>query len=520
MDSSESASSGRGYGIALFAICAVWLLLWTLLPCLLVENAYIDVLENIVWGSHFQFGYDKNPYFVPWLTWLGHSLTGGVWFSYVMSQVSVGVCLYCVWLLSRAVLPPAHAFLSTLFLLGTLFFGIKTPEFNDDVAEIALWALTALFAYKSLRGDGTRYWLLAGLAAGLSFMTKYYGVALFVPMGLAALLTSEGRASLKTPGPYLAFAVFLALSLPNMIWLANNDFVAFRYAMGRASLSEGFSSTLLAHLSEPFDFFKGLLSAVVASLIAFGVLFLKRDPALPQASRFDKIFISFACFGPFICTLLFSAVTGGSIKYSWMTPGVSLSGLCLVTLWRPLITSLRLKLFVVFVAVFGFVCSIVYASELLYKQPYAKKKCAYESFPGEEVAKDITALWHERYGVGIPYVIANREEACNFSVFSPDRPEAFFSANTDFSQWIELGDIVKRGAVVIWKGTQDNEPEWIKSLRSKSICADCRFTRSYCRAVKPWFRSAFAFAEPKREAISFCFVKPSGSLAAPPPPTP
>ncbi len=510
MEQDRSLEQGaRSYGFRLFAICAGWFLLWTLLPCLLLENAYIDVLENIVWGSHFQFGYDKNPYFIPWLTWAGYKLAGeGVRFSYVFSQISVALCLFCVWRIAKSFLPPVHAFVSVLFLLGVLFFGIKTLEFNDDVAEISLWGLTMLFFHRALVKRSSIDWLLVGVFSGLAFMTKYYGAVLFLPMLLIMLWTEEGRRSFKAPGVYLAGLAFLALSLPNVVWLVNNDFVAIRYAFGRANLSGG-GSSFMNHIYEPFDFLKGLSSAAAASFIAFFVVFHKRDASMAKAPSFERKFVGALALGPSLCTFLFSLATGGSIKYSWMTPGLSLLGLFLVTEWRPLITSARLKLFLAFVAVFALVCSLVFAFDMLYKQPYLKKKCAYENFPGDKVADSLTALWHERYGVKVRYVVANREEACNFSVYSEDHPEAYFSANKSFSQWIDVKDLLREGAVVLWKGTLDNEPSWIKSLEADSVVSDYGSTMVFPRSTKGWFRALLGLGEPKQEPVSFRFVKPA-----------
>ena len=42
-------------------LCA-WGAVWFVAPLLALDNAFIDVPENIIWGSYFQFGYDKNPY--------------------------------------------------------------------------------------------------------------------------------------------------------------------------------------------------------------------------------------------------------------------------------------------------------------------------------------------------------------------------------------------------------------------------------------------------------------------------
>ena len=72
-----------------YILAAGWLVLWTLLPSLCVGNAFIDVSENVAWGQHFQFGYDKNPYFGAWLTYWSYRLIPSECVSYFLSQCSV-----------------------------------------------------------------------------------------------------------------------------------------------------------------------------------------------------------------------------------------------------------------------------------------------------------------------------------------------------------------------------------------------------------------------------------------------
>ena len=70
-------------------LCA-WGAVWFVAPLLALDNAFIDVPENIIWGSYFQFGYDKNPYLGAWIGYLGSLLTGNsLWNSYLLSQVFV-----------------------------------------------------------------------------------------------------------------------------------------------------------------------------------------------------------------------------------------------------------------------------------------------------------------------------------------------------------------------------------------------------------------------------------------------
>lgn len=502
----------RKYLRGMVFLCSSWLLIWTLLPILLLDNAYIDVLENVVWGRHFQFGYDKNPYLGAWLTRLGYIATGnGLWISYLLSQLSVLICFICVWKLARKFMSSAYAFLSVIFLTGVLFYGIKTLELNDDVIEIALWPLTMLFFYRALVGRSNCDWLLVGLFAGLSFMTKYYGVVLFVPMAVIMLVTGEGRRAFRQWGLYGCIGVFVLLSLPNIIWLFQHEFVAINYAFCRANLKANCSVPWQDHFLQPLRFVNRMIPVVIAPLIAFGVFFFRRSARWNTVSPFNRTFVTILCFGPFVMTLLFSLLTGGELKYSWMVPGFSLLGLFVVMAWQPLITPWRLKLFVTFAVIFLLSCMFAFAFDVLYRQPYKKKNCAYENFPGEVVSRDLTELWHQRFGLPVKYVIGDREEACNFAVYSADLPEGFFSANRLYSSWIDEADVLRSGAIILWKGNMAKMPAWANKYKAMTERVEFFPTRNYPRSVKSWFKPLLGNREPKPVPITFAFIKPEAA---------
>ena len=64
-DENDHGADGVNFTRILLVILSGWLVFWTVLPYTALANDFVDVLENIVWGRHFQFGFDKNPYAGP-----------------------------------------------------------------------------------------------------------------------------------------------------------------------------------------------------------------------------------------------------------------------------------------------------------------------------------------------------------------------------------------------------------------------------------------------------------------------
>ncbi len=496
--------------------CAYWFLLWSILPIVSLDNDFIDILENIVWGRHFQFGYDKNPYVGAWLGQFFYRISGGaIWINYFLSQVFVLTGFICVWKLSRRLLSASGAFVAVLLLFTITFYGMKAVELCDDVIELGLWPLTILFFYKALRDKNSLgNWLWVGVFAGLSFMTKYYGAVLFASMGLVMLLTKEGRNSFKHAGFYLAALLFILISAPNMFWLRQNDFVAIDYALARAELRTVASVfNWQAHIDNPLWALNRAFGVIVAPLVIFLLLFFRRASQRLARSSFDKRFVAILCWGPFGLTLFFSFVSGASINYSWVVPCFPLLGLFCVFFYQPKIDRFNFKLFMWVIVIVSVVFGIIFSVRSLYHQSYRKRGCDYESYPGKLISQVVTDEWRKRFNTPLSYVIGERTESCNVALYSSDLPQAYFSASTSFSQWIDEKDVLRKGAVILWERGRDRAPGWFKRLRDPK--SGFKLTpivqKDYYRAVPGWFRALIS-KNPKTITISYCFVIPICNL--------
>ena len=497
-------------------LLAVWGVFWTALPLVSLDNDFIDILENIVWGRHFQWGYDKNPYFGAWLGHGFYVLTGGaLWVNYLLSQVFVCTGLFCIWKLANRFVTPSRAFISTLALTLITFYGMKAAELCDDVMELGLWPLTILFFYRSLRdGNRLRDWLLTGLFAGLSFMTKYYGLMLFLPMLSVLLFTACGRRAFRHPGVYCAAVLFAVISLPNMVWLIGNRFVAVDYAFDRAAIGGG-GGSLLNHFKYPWRSISRAAGVVIVPLAVLAAIFFRREHLSGEEREpewgFQSFFLTAICWGPYALTLLFSLLTGGRINYSWILPCFSLLPLFAVYWYRPVVTVRRLRIFIGVLLLFTLIFGGVFLVRSVYHQPYRKKGCDYENYPGKAVAVYLTNEWRRQYGTPLPYVIGKRRETCNVAVYSPDQPEAYFSARKEYSQWIDEADILRRGGVLVWDAAE-SVPHALKRIVFPEK-GDPLFplseqrTADFSRAAPRWFRCLMK-KEPKSFRIAYCFIKP------------
>lgn len=501
-----------------FAVC--WFLFWSLLPLISLSNEFIDPLENIVWGRHFQLGYDKNPYLG---AWLGHGfwlLTGKtLWINSVLSQCFVLLGFCSVYALAKKMLSPAAALIAVLSLAFINFYGMKSVEFCDDVMELGLWPLTLLFFYRALtRGNRFGDWLATGAFLGLSFMTKYYALVIAIPMLAVLLLTAKGRKAWITPAIYAAAVLGFAITLPNLIWLLKNEMVAVDYALGRAGIGGG-AVAWTRHLTNPLSALNRALGVVFLPFVFMLALVFPRPAekrTLSEEERFDRFFLYCFAVGPMGITLLFSLCSGAKINYSWVVPCFPLLPMLVLHHLRPMLNPVRVRCFLGSVIVMALVFGSVFLIRSVWWQAYGKDNCDYENYPGKELSAVLTKIWHDRYHSPLPYVIGDRESTCNLAVYSSDRPEAYFSANPKFSQWIDEEDIRKRGAILLWEADEEEEedgkPHFLKRFAGPEWNVTPPMKVQVPRAAPLWFRRLTG-REPAAFTAVYYFIEPADGSA-------
>ena len=220
--------------------------LWTFLGHVMRPNFPVDVIEMLVWGREWQWGYFKHPPLPAWVMEGADWVTGGAnWAPYLVSQAFVAAMFWAVWRLGAEIVGPRRALLGVVTLAGVGAYDYGALQFNHNVAQYPFWALIGWSLYKAMREDSTRHWLLLGAWTALGLLAKYQTLALLLPLAAFVVLQPQARRCLRTPGPYLAAAVAFVRLLPNLLWLLHHDALGpARFALAR---SEEHTSELQSH---------------------------------------------------------------------------------------------------------------------------------------------------------------------------------------------------------------------------------------------------------------------------------
>jgi hypothetical protein len=162
------------------------------------------------------------------------------------------------------------------------------------------WTALSWLLVRALR-DGGPVWLGAGAVAGAALLNKWFPAFLLAAL-LAGVLAVGPRAALRSPWPWAAGLLALAIWAPNLVWQGTHDWPQLELSRAIAAGSSGTSEPWYLFL--PFQLV--MVSPLLVPVWAAGWWRLLRDPALRPWRCFA---VAYA-----VLALLF-VVTGGKPYY-------------------------------------------------------------------------------------------------------------------------------------------------------------------------------------------------------------
>lgn len=221
-----------------------------------------------LWSLRPALGYFDHPPMTAWWIWVGRHVAGddplGVRLLPVLGTAATTLVTFD--LARLAGLGDRVALRAAVWLNATALIGLGGELAVPDIPNTLFWTSALWCAFRAMRGAGA-WWLAAGAAAGLACLSKYS--ALFLAPGVLLWLatTPEGRRALRTPWPWLAGLVALAVFAPNIVWNAQHGWMTFAKQFGRV-VGEAFDPGYLVKLLVDQVL---LLNPIIALFVALAV---------------------------------------------------------------------------------------------------------------------------------------------------------------------------------------------------------------------------------------------------------
>ncbi len=180
-----------------------------------------DEFYYVISGRHLAWGYVDQPPLTPVLARLAAALPGGVLPLRILAiACQVGCILLTAALAAELGGRTRAQWIAAAALAACPIFVAVSVLFGTTVTDQLVWAAMFVAVARALRLRTKRSWLLVGLVGGIGLENKDTVAVLL--LGIVIGIVVWHRDVLRTPGPWLAGVLTVALALPNVLWDAGN----------------------------------------------------------------------------------------------------------------------------------------------------------------------------------------------------------------------------------------------------------------------------------------------------------
>ncbi|WP_158623423.1 glycosyltransferase family 39 protein [Corallococcus sp. CA053C] len=294
----------------------------TLLRILYAGHVELAPQEAYYWqyARHLDLSYLDHPPLCAWWIALSVRLLGdsetALRLPAILSSAALTGVLYS---LGARLYSPAVGALTALAANATVLFGLGAVVITPDVPLALCWAAALRVLCELVLPDGRgpgRFgwrWFLLGLLCGLALLSKYTAALLPLQVLATALVTARGREALRTPYPYAACALALAVFSPVLLWNASHGWASFAFqTTARARTVDGFHGYLVGR-------YVGLQAVAVGPLL-YVALWVTAGVLVRQAWKGDAR-ARLLCLASVPGLLVFTLVSPWHwVKMNWVAP--------------------------------------------------------------------------------------------------------------------------------------------------------------------------------------------------------
>src|SRR6266852_6248257 len=183
------------------------------------------------WSKENVLSFLDHPPMIAWFIRFGTAIFGdtnfGVRFAGLLAMLVTQLLLADM--VRRVTHDVRAVVLALLMPEAALYYGLLMAKVSPDVALIP-FAVAMVWALIRLKeSNDPRWWLAAGVSAGLARLSKFTAVMLVPAVAAFMLVPDWRRRWLRSPYPRAAALIAVFLFLPALIWNAENDWASFKF---------------------------------------------------------------------------------------------------------------------------------------------------------------------------------------------------------------------------------------------------------------------------------------------------
>ncbi len=222
------------------------------------------------WSRRLDISYYSKGPFVAYIIALFTSIGGTTEFAVragaVFISLTITILLYHLGL--KIFQRERDAFITAAIPHLTPLFAAGSILMTTDPPLLLFWLLSIYLVYRAVFAGESGDWYLAGITAGLGFLSKYT-MAMIYPCILLYLITSkEDRFWLRRKEPYVAFFISLVFFTPVIVWNYQHGWIGMRHVLGQTHIGEGMRISIKDFLE-----FIGSQAGVLTPFFFIGLLY-------------------------------------------------------------------------------------------------------------------------------------------------------------------------------------------------------------------------------------------------------
>ena len=330
--------SGRERNAVL--VLLVYVVLWTLYGAVAkgAQDIHADMSEQFALARELAFGYPKHPPLTMLIVRLWFAVLPVTdWAYYLLAMANAALALWIAWLLSARFLPRDKQVVGLALLTFIPFFNFHALKFNSNTVLMPVWAATTLFFLRSFETRRGLDAVLAGICAAMAMYGKYWSIVLLLGLAIAAVADPRRADYFRSRAPWITVLVGAVAIAPHLIWLVNNDFEPFSYAMSVNEKTSGLSA-----LASAAGYLLGSFAYVCVPLLF--VLVSARPPSKTLAdcawpASPERRLAAIAFWATLVMPALIAPLAGVRLTSLWSMPAWTLMPVMLLS--SPLISILR-----------------------------------------------------------------------------------------------------------------------------------------------------------------------------------
>ncbi len=450
---------------------------------LLIRNApEWDNMEELVWASSFEWGYQKHPPLPSWIMFPLTMVFGKViWLPFALGFTSVVFSKWIVYNLyikickqSRDLIPSYAPLVFVLSGSLILYYTVRGGDYNHN--SMQLWSIAAMFYFyysawvieRNTEFDTLQnktyffFWILMGLFTGLALLSKYSAVVQIIVLLVHFLFEKRFLKKNALLGLFISIGVCLLIMSPHLYWLyEQTSFGQGPLFYARESLTD--SSTYVTKLIDLFNGF--LLTQVLRVSPVFIAIYLliklsknsdeskqvlesQKDLKITWWQRFpqkDRVFLIFFALGPTFVALLIGILFGQKIEAKWAVTfylGIGILG-AMVAREIDVIKFVKKILWLHLIFAIGYGLIVGPGADYLGKQGRG-------NFPSKKLSEEINLRWQEN------------------SAITHGEPIGLIAGDTWIIGNVIINDPVSQGRnIKAWIDANDLESPWLTDVDRK-----------------------------------------------------